>query len=157
MFRRSGRWFAVKNMRQSTTPAPVPIPTERDRLWRLPRTRTHPDPTSSGRLPNSKPGTRRRIRVRSGACSRITCRRHPLSTSDGDVPLSDFDRWLAAEFALTGAFTALAVLVEIAENNVTPLCSTYFNVIGDEIDWSEITVLFAGAGRRSEERRVGKE
>ena len=70
-----------------------------------------------------------------------------MSTSDGDVPLSDFDRWLAAEFALTGAFTALAVLVEIAENNVTPLCSTYFNVIGDEIDWSEITVLFAGAGR----------
>jgi len=26
------------------------------------------------------------------------------------------------------------------------LCSTYFNVIGDEIDWSEMTVLFAGAG-----------
>jgi hypothetical protein len=70
-----------------------------------------------------------------------------LSTSDEDAPLSDFDRWLAAEFAQTGAFTALAVLVEIAENNVTPLCSTYFNVIGDEIDWGEITVLFAGAGR----------
>ena len=70
-----------------------------------------------------------------------------MSTSDGDVPLSDFDRWLGAEFAQTGAFTALAVLVEIAENNVTPLCSTYFNVIGDEIDWSGITVLFAGAGR----------
>ena len=70
-----------------------------------------------------------------------------MSTSDGDVPLSDFDRWLAAEFALTGAFTALAVLVEIAENNVTPLCSTYFNVIGDETDWSEIVVLFAGAGQ----------
>jgi hypothetical protein len=63
------------------------------------------------------------------------------------MPLSDFDRWLATEFARTGAFTALAVLVEIAESEVTPLCSTYFNVIGDEIDWSEITVLFAGAGR----------
>ena len=70
-----------------------------------------------------------------------------MSTSDEDAPLSDFDRWLATEFAQTGAFTALAVLVEIAENNVTPLCSTYFNVIGDEIDWGEITVLFAGAGR----------
>ena len=70
-----------------------------------------------------------------------------MSTSDEDMPLSDFDRWLATEFAQTGAFTALAVLVEIAENNVTPLCSTYFNVIGDEIDWGEITVLFAGAGR----------
>ncbi len=29
---------------------------------------------------------------------------------------------------------------------VTPLCSTYFNVIGDEVDWGEITVLFAGSG-----------
>ena len=70
-----------------------------------------------------------------------------MSTSDGEVPLTDFDHWLAAEFARTGAFTALAVLVEIVESKVTPLCSTYFNVIGDETDWSEITVLFAGAGR----------
>lgn len=60
---------------------------------------------------------------------------------------TDFDRWLGDEFARTGAFTALAVLVEIDGTKVTPLCSTYFNVIGDEIDWSEITVLFAGAGR----------
>jgi len=54
---------------------------------------------------------------------------------------------LAAEFAQTGAFTALAVLVEIAERSVMPLCSTYFNVIGDEVDWDEMTILFAGAGR----------
>jgi hypothetical protein len=69
-----------------------------------------------------------------------------LSTSNGNAPPTDFDEWLAAEFARTGAFTALAVLVEITDNKVTPLCSTYFNVIGDEVDWSEITVLFAGAG-----------
>jgi hypothetical protein len=70
-----------------------------------------------------------------------------LSTSEGEMLSTDFDRWLAAELARAGAFTALAILVEIAERKVTPLCSTYFNVIGDEIDWSEITVLFAGAGR----------
>jgi hypothetical protein len=68
-----------------------------------------------------------------------------LSTSDADK--TDFDLWLAEEFARTGAFTVLAVLVEISENKVAPLCSTYFNVIGDETDWGEITVLFAGAGR----------
>ena len=62
-------------------------------------------------------------------------------------PKTDFDRWLAAEFARTGAFTALAVLVEISDTKVTPLCSTYFNVIGDEFDWGGITVMFAGAGR----------
>jgi hypothetical protein len=59
---------------------------------------------------------------------------------------TDFDRWIAAEYAERGAFTAFAVLVQIAETSVTPLCSTYFNVIGNEIDWGEITVLFAGAG-----------
>jgi hypothetical protein len=69
-----------------------------------------------------------------------------LSISDPAAGETDFDRWIAHEFARTGAFTALAVLVEIKDIRVTPLCSTYFNVIGDEIDWGEITVLFAGAG-----------
>jgi hypothetical protein len=59
-----------------------------------------------------------------------------------------FDQWIAAEFASTGPFTALAVLVEIDDSQVSPLCSTYFNVIGDELDWGEITVLFAGAGHQ---------
>lgn len=67
-----------------------------------------------------------------------------MSTSETGT---DFDHWLREEFGRTGAFTALAVLVEISETKVTPLCSTYFNVIGDEVDWNEITVLFAGAGR----------
>ena len=71
-----------------------------------------------------------------------------MSTSDATGgKATDFDRWLRAEFARTGEFTALAVLVEIGGTKVTPLCSTYFNVIGDEVDWGEITVLFEGAGR----------
>jgi len=61
-------------------------------------------------------------------------------------PTSDFDRWIAEEFATRGEFTALIVLVEIGEASVAPLCSTYLNVVGDEIDWGEMTVLFAGAG-----------
>ena len=68
-----------------------------------------------------------------------------MSTSDQAE--TDFERWIRAEFARTGAFTALAVLVDIREATVTPLCSTYFNVIGDEVDWSDITVMFAGSGR----------
>jgi hypothetical protein len=60
---------------------------------------------------------------------------------------NDFECWLADEFAATGAFTAFAILVEIAGPRVTPLCSTYFNVIGDEVEWSEIVLMFAGAGR----------
>ena len=70
-----------------------------------------------------------------------------MSISESKSPATDFDRWIADQFAETGAFTALVILVEIGELAVVPLCSTYFNVIGDEIDWGEITVLFAGSGR----------
>ena len=65
-----------------------------------------------------------------------------MSTSEHN----DFAGWIVGEFAERGAFTALVVLVEIAEHKVTPLCSTYFSVIGTEVDWGEITVLFAGSG-----------
>jgi hypothetical protein len=70
-----------------------------------------------------------------------------VSISETKNTATDFDRWIAEEFAENGPFTALVILVEIAEPAVAPLCSTYFNVIGDEIDWGEITVLFAGSGR----------
>ena len=68
-----------------------------------------------------------------------------MSTSESS--LTDFDRWIAEAFARTGEFTALVVLVAIADSQVTPICSTYLNVIGDEVDWGEITVLFAGSGQ----------
>jgi hypothetical protein len=57
-----------------------------------------------------------------------------------------FENWLAAHFAATGEFTALAVLVEISERTVTPLRSTFFNVVGDEVSWGDMVRLFAGAG-----------
>jgi len=68
-----------------------------------------------------------------------------LSISNPDK--TDFDRWIAEEFAQSGDFTAFVVLVLISETRVHPLCSTYLNIIGDEIDWGEITVLFAGSGQ----------
>lgn len=69
-----------------------------------------------------------------------------MSTSDTNAGASEFDGWIADEFAERGAFTALVILLDIGEREVTPLCSTYFNVIGAGVDWEEITVLFAGAG-----------
>jgi hypothetical protein len=59
---------------------------------------------------------------------------------------TDFDRWLSEQFAEIGTFTALLVLLRTAEPHVTPVCSSYVNVIGDEIDWDEMTVLLHGAG-----------
>lgn len=69
-----------------------------------------------------------------------------MSISEPEKQATDFDLWLKDEFARVGAFTTLAVLVQITDTKVIPLCSTYVNVIGDETDWAEITVLFAGAG-----------
>lgn len=69
-----------------------------------------------------------------------------MSISDAEKQATDFDRWLAAEFANAGRFTSLVVLVSIAEAKVVPLCSTYVHVIGTETDWDEIVILFAGAG-----------
>ncbi|MEQ1616095.1 MAG: hypothetical protein ABL904_25350 [Hyphomicrobiaceae bacterium] len=59
---------------------------------------------------------------------------------------NEFDAWLAAMVQQHGEFTALVILTQIAGSRVTPLCSTYVHVIGNEVDWSEIVVMFAGSG-----------
>ncbi len=69
-----------------------------------------------------------------------------MSTSDDRERMTDFEEWITKEFETTGEFTALVVLVDISETKVTPLCTTYFNVIGDEVDWNDIVLMFAGAG-----------
>lgn len=64
--------------------------------------------------------------------------------------LTDFDHWLAEEYAKGDprGFTALAILVKIKKKDVEPLCSTYMHVIGVEVDWAELSNLFAGSGVR---------
>ncbi|MEP9378188.1 hypothetical protein ABLE91_15850 [Aquabacter sp. CN5-332] len=59
----------------------------------------------------------------------------------------EFDAWLSETFAAEGAFTALVVLVRIGALEVTPLASTFLNIIGDEVRWAEIVGLFAGSGK----------
>lgn len=59
---------------------------------------------------------------------------------------TEFEAWLAEEYEREGSFTALIVLVAIGDSTVTPLCSTYVNVIGAEVEWSELVIMFAGAG-----------
>jgi hypothetical protein len=71
-----------------------------------------------------------------------------VSTSDETIKTTDFERWLAAQFATTGAFTALVILVDIGTSEVTPLCSTYLNVAGDEVKWSDMVVMCAASGTR---------
>ena len=58
---------------------------------------------------------------------------------------TDFDRWFGRLFR-KGPFTALIVLVKIAEPRVEPLCSTFVHVVGDELDWGDIVLMLRGAG-----------
>jgi hypothetical protein len=74
-----------------------------------------------------------------------------LSISEGGdrerrASATDFDRWLKQAYAELIGFTALVLLMKISKRKVTPLSSTYLNVIGDEVDWGEIVALFAGSG-----------
>jgi hypothetical protein len=60
---------------------------------------------------------------------------------------TEFDDWLAQMVDEHDEFTVLVVLTDLGESSVTPLCSTYFHIIGDEVTWEDITVMFAGSGQ----------
>ena len=53
---------------------------------------------------------------------------------------TDFEQWLAAQFAETGAFTIFIVLVRIGDDSVEALKSTFAQMIGDDMSWAEMTV-----------------
>lgn len=76
-------------------------------------------------MSTSKPGARRR-------------------TPRGD---SDFETWLKSAFSRHDAFTALIILVRIADLKVTPLASTFLNVMGDEVNWPQMAALLSGSGQ----------
>jgi len=68
-----------------------------------------------------------------------------LSRSEPERP-STFDAWIAEEFGREGPFTLLVALVAIGELSVTPLRSSWFHVIGTELDWGEVVRLLDGGG-----------
>ena len=49
---------------------------------------------------------------------------------------ADFDRWIETQFAASGPFTALIILVKIESTTIWPLGSSYATVIGSELRWS---------------------
>jgi len=58
---------------------------------------------------------------------------------------TDFEHWLAAQFADTGPFTAFIVLVRISDDTAAPMKSSYAHLIGDEMTWQEMRALLDGA------------
>jgi hypothetical protein len=59
--------------------------------------------------------------------------------------MTEFEHWLKAQFAETGAFTVFIVLVRITGDDVGALKSTFAQMIGDDMTWTEMTELLAGA------------
>ena len=55
-----------------------------------------------------------------------------------------FDEWLREEFG-KGPFTVLIMLVEIGDESVEPVASTFLHVIGDEIDWFAMKAMLGQA------------
>ena len=58
---------------------------------------------------------------------------------------TDFEQWLAAQFADTGPFTIFIFLVRITERDVKAVKSSYAQMIGDEMEWAEMLALLDGA------------
>lgn len=61
--------------------------------------------------------------------------------------LSDFEPWLKTAYRETDGFTALVILVRIGEETVTPVASTYFHLIGDDLSWPDFSALLARSGQ----------
>ena len=59
---------------------------------------------------------------------------------------TDFEHWLTAQFADTGAFTIFIVLVRISGEQVLAVKSTYAQMIGDDMTWQEMSSMLDGAG-----------
>lgn len=60
---------------------------------------------------------------------------------------TEFDTWVGEMVREHSEFTVLVVLTDIGARSVTPLCSTYFHIVGDEVTWEDMTVMFAGSGQ----------
>ncbi|MGQ0580927.1 MAG: hypothetical protein ACT4O6_03260 [Reyranella sp.] len=58
---------------------------------------------------------------------------------------TDFEQWLAAQFADTGAFTIFIVLVRIGNDAVVPVKSSYAHLIGDDMPWPGMRGLLDSA------------
>ncbi len=67
-----------------------------------------------------------------------------MSTSE---PLN-FEPWLKSAFRQGGGFTVLIILVQIGEETVVPVSSSYVHLIGDDLHWAEFSGLLAKSGRK---------
>jgi hypothetical protein len=72
--------------------------------------------------------------------------RSDAATDPEDRPVH-FDEWLPEEFAWRGPFTALIVLVAIGERDVTPIASSFADILDPTTRWEEMAARLTESGR----------
>ncbi len=70
-----------------------------------------------------------------------------FDAASSDAAKTDFDRWIVEEFEEPRRVHRAGRAGRDRRDQGDAACSTYFNVIGTEIDWAEIMALFADSGQ----------
>ena len=67
-----------------------------------------------------------------------------MSSSKG----AEFESWIVEQYAATGGFTALILLLTLAGDKVSMISCSYVHVIGDEVRWRDMKSMLDASRRK---------
>jgi hypothetical protein len=67
-----------------------------------------------------------------------------LSNSKG----AEFESWIVEQYAATGGFTALILLLTLGGDKVSMISCSYVHVIGDEVRWRDMKSMLDASRRK---------
>jgi len=67
-----------------------------------------------------------------------------LSNSKG----AEFESWIVEQYAATGGFTALILLLTLGGDKVNMISCSYVHVIGDEVRWRDMKSMLDASRRK---------
>jgi hypothetical protein len=67
-----------------------------------------------------------------------------LSNSKG----AEFESWIVEQYAATGGFTALILLLALGGDKVSMISCSYVHVIGDEVRWRDMKSMLDASRRK---------
>lgn len=67
-----------------------------------------------------------------------------MSNSKG----AEFESWIVEQYAATGGFTALILLLTLGGDKVSMISCSYVHVIGDEVRWRDMKSMLDASRRK---------
>lgn len=67
-----------------------------------------------------------------------------MSSSKG----TEFESWIVEQYAATGGFTALILLLTLSGDKVSMISCSYVHVIGDEVRWRDMKSMLDASRRK---------